>query len=150
VLTFLGLKPGDVFAWDNYPFNAAAQSVKKRWLILLGYFAVNEFAFVVTATTRFEHYGKGKIREHHVYFDFPAGVGGLAQNSIIDFSQDFQGDIPLSAFKQCQSDIAKTGTLTQDDINKLLNFLERTPTIARIVKKRIYECLRESGYKVTK
>jgi hypothetical protein len=150
VLTFLGLKPGDVFTWDNYPFNAAAQSVKKRWLILLGYFAVDEFVFVVAATTRFEHYGKGSLRERHVYFDFPAGTGGLAQNSIIDFSQDFQGGIPLSAFKQRQSDITKTGTLTQDNINKLLNFLEKAPTIAKIIKRRIYECLRESGYKVPK
>jgi hypothetical protein len=38
MLTSLGLKPGDVFTWDNYPFNAATQAVKKRWLILLGYF----------------------------------------------------------------------------------------------------------------
>jgi hypothetical protein len=150
MLTFLGLKPGDVFTWDNYPFNAAMQNVKKRWLILLGYFAVNETVFVVTTTTRFERYGKGNPRERHVYFDFSAGIGGLAQNSIIDFSQDFQSDIPLSAFRECQSDIVKTGRLGQDDINRLLNFLEKTPTIAKIIKRRIYECLGESGYKVTK
>jgi hypothetical protein len=150
MLTFPGLKPGDVFTWNNYPFNAAAQNVKKRWIILLGYFVVDETVFVVTTTTRFEHYGKGKPREHHVYFDFPADTGGLAQNSIIDFSQDFQSDIPLSAFRECQSDITKTGTLNQDNINRLLNFLEKTPTIVKIVKRRIYECLKASGYKVSK
>jgi hypothetical protein len=89
MLTFLGLKPGDVFTWDNYPFNATTQNVKKRWLILLGYFVIDKTVFVVTTTTRFEHYGKGKSREGHVYFNFPAGVGGLAQNSIIDFSYRF-------------------------------------------------------------
>jgi hypothetical protein len=150
VLTFLGLKPGDVFTWDNYPFNAAAQNVKKRWLILLGYFLIDKTVFVVTTTTRFEHYKKGSPREHHVYFDFPAGVGGLAQNSIIDFSQDFQSNIPLSAFRQCQSDIAKAGTLNQDNINRLVNFLERAPTIAKIIKRRIYECLKGAGFKVNK
>jgi hypothetical protein len=95
-------------------------------------------------------HGKGKPRERHVYFEFPAGTGGLAQNSIIDFSQDFQSDIPLSAFRKCQPDIAKTGALDQDNINRLLNFLEKAPTIAKIIKRRIYECLRASGYKVTK
>jgi hypothetical protein len=150
VLTFLGLKPGDVFTWDNYPFNASTQKVKKRWLILLGYFIIDETVFVVTTTTRFEQYGKGNSRERHVYFDFPAGTGGLAQNSIVDFSQDFQSNIPLSAFKQCKPDIAKTGTLNQDNINKLINFLEKAPTIAKIIKRRIYECLRESGFKITK
>jgi hypothetical protein len=100
MLTFLGLKPGDVFTWDNYPFNATAQNVKKRWLVLLGYFVVDETVFVVTTTTRLEHYGKGNPREHHVYFEFPAGIGGLAKSSIIDFSQDFQNDIPLSAFRK--------------------------------------------------
>jgi hypothetical protein len=150
VLTFLGLKPGDIFTWDNYPFNATTQNVKKRWLILLGYFVVSETVFVVTTTTRSEHYGKGKPREHHVYFEFSAGVGGLVQNSIIDFTQDFQSNIPLSAFKQCQTDIIKTGTLTQDNINRLLNFLEKTPTIAKIIKRRIYGCLREAGFKVNK
>jgi hypothetical protein len=150
MLTFLGLKPGDVFTWDNYPFNAVMQNVKKRWIILLVYFRVDETVFVVTTTTRFEHYGKGKQRERHVYFEFPVGTGGLAQKSIIDLSQDFQNDIPLSAFKKYQSDITKTGTLNQDNINRLINFLEKAPTIAKIIKRRIYECLREAGYKVTK
>jgi hypothetical protein len=145
MLTFLGLKPGDVFTWDNYPFNATAQKVKKRWLILLGYFMVDETVFVVTTTTRFEHYGAGKLREHHVYFDFPAGTGGLAKDSIMDFSQDFQSDIPLSAFKKYQSDITKTGTLNHDNINRLLIFLEKAPTIAKIIKRRIYECLKDMG-----
>jgi hypothetical protein len=36
----------------NYPFNATAQEVKKRWLILLGYFVIDEKIFVVTTTTR--------------------------------------------------------------------------------------------------
>jgi hypothetical protein len=150
VLTFLGLKPGDVFTWDNYPFNAATQIVKRRWLILLGYFTIEENVFVVTTTTRIEQYGKGNPRERHIYFEFPAGTGGLAQNSIVDLSQDFQGNIPLSAFEQCQSDITKTGALNQDNINRLLNFLEKTPTIAKIIKRRIYECLRSSGFKVSK
>jgi hypothetical protein len=150
MLTFLGLKPGDVFTWDNYPFNVTTQNVKKRWLILLGYFVIDETVFVVTTTTRFEHYGKGKSREGHVYFNFPAGTGGLAQNSIIDFSQDFQSNIPLSAFRQCQTNIVKTGTLSQENINRLLNFLEKSPTIAKIIKKRIYECLRGVGFRVTK
>jgi hypothetical protein len=150
VLTFLGLKPGDVFTWDNYPFNAATQVVKKRWLILLGYFIIDNIVFVVTTTTRFEHYGKGNPREHHIYFKFSAGTGGLAHNSIVYFSQDFQGNIPLSAFKQCQSDITKAGTLNQDNINRLVNFLEKTPTIAKVIKRRIYECLRSSGFKVIK
>jgi hypothetical protein len=150
MLTFLGLKPGDVFTWDNYPFNAATQSVKKRWIILLGYFTVDETVFVVTTTTRFEHYEKGGSRERHVHFTFSAGTGGLAQDSIVDFSQDFQSDIRLSAFKQCQADIAKTGSLKQDDINRLLNFIEKAPTIAKVIKRQIYECLRKSGYKVSK
>lgn len=150
MLTFLGLKPGDVFTWDNYPFNAATQDVKKRWLILLGYFVIEEIVFVVTTTTRFEQYGKGNPRERHVYFNFPAGTGGLAKDSIVDFSQDFQSNIPLSAFKQCESDITKIGTLNQENINKLIIFLKKTPTIAKIIKRRIYECLKDSGFKIPK
>ena len=150
MLTFLGLKPGDVFTWDNYPFNAAAQKIKKRWLILLGYFVIDEIVFVVTTTTRFEQYGKGNPRERHVYFAFPAGTGGLAQNSVIDFTQDFQSDIPLSAFRQYQSSITKTGTLNQDNINRLVKFLEKTPTITKIIKRKIYECLKGAGFKITK
>jgi hypothetical protein len=150
MLTLFGLKPGDVFTWDNYPFNAATHNVKKRWLILLGYFIIEEIVFTVTTTTRFEHYGKGKLRERHVYFNFPAGTGGLVQDSIIDFSQDFQSNIPLSAFMHHQTDIMKTGTLNQDNINKLVTFFEKTPTIPKITKRRVYECLREAGFTVKK
>lgn len=150
MLTPFGLKPGDVFTWDNYPFNAARQNVKKRWIILLGYFVIDKTALVVTTTTRFEHYGKGKLRENHVYFDFPAGTAGLTQDSIIDFSQDFQSGIPLSAFTQQQTDIVKTGTLNQDNINRLVNFLDKTPTIPKLIKRRIHECLHNAGFTVKK
>jgi hypothetical protein len=150
MLTSLGLKPGDVFTWDNYPFNAATQRPKKRWLILLGYFVIDEKAFVATTTTRFEHYGKGSQRANHIYFDFPAGTGGLTQNSIIDFSQDFQASIPFSAFELCKADIKKAGTLNQDNINRLINFLEKANTISNIIKRRIYECLRNAGFSVKK
>jgi hypothetical protein len=150
MLTSFGLKPGDVFTWDNCPFREQEGSpLKKRWFVLLGFFMIESQIFVITTTTRFEHYGPGNPRQNHVYFKLPAGAGGLSRDSIVDFSQDFQ-DIYLSGFEKGKTDISKEGTLSQDTINSLVNCLEKERRISKIIKRKIYECLRESGFKVNK
>jgi hypothetical protein len=88
MLTSFGLKPGDVFSWDNCPFRAKDdEPLKKRWFILLGYFVIEGQVLVVTTTTRFEHYGPGNPRANHIHFTLPLGAGGLS-------------GIPLSIFRR--------------------------------------------------
>jgi hypothetical protein len=49
MLTSFGLKPGDVFTWDDCPFREQEGSpLKKRWFILLGFFVIESQVFVIT------------------------------------------------------------------------------------------------------
>ncbi|GHU51644.1 hypothetical protein FACS1894200_12010 [Spirochaetia bacterium] len=100
---------------------------------------------VITTTTRLEHYGSGNSRQTHVYFKLPAGTAGLIQDSVVDFTQDFQ-EIHKNGFEQGKSSIHKEGSLKQDNINTLVKYLERAQSIPKITKKTIYECLRKSGF----
>jgi hypothetical protein len=148
MLTSFGLKPGDIFLWDNCPFREQTNSpLKKRWFILLGFFKIEKQVFIVTTTTRFEHYGPGNPRQNNVYFKLPAGAGGLVRDSIVDLTQDFQ-DIYLHDLEKGKDAISKEGTLSQDNINTLTNNIEKARNIPKIIKRKIYECLRESGFKV--
>ncbi|MDR1466668.1 MAG: hypothetical protein LBI40_03520 [Treponema sp.] len=150
MLTAFGLRAGDVLSWNDCPFRAKKdEPLKKRWFIVLGYFTIEEQIFVVTTTTRQEHYGVGKPRESHVYFRLPAGSGGLIQDSIVDLSQDFQ-EIHLSGLERSKSDIIKEGTLKQETVNTLVKHLEKTNRISKIVKKRIYECLKDVGFRINR
>jgi hypothetical protein len=148
MLTAFGLKPGDVFSWNNCPYREHTNSpIKKRWFIILGFFKIEEQIFIVTTTTRYEHYGLGNPKQNHVFCKIPAGAGGFIRDSIVDFSQDFQ-DIYLRDLEKGKDGIAKEGTLGQDNINALVNCLEKEKRIPKIIKKRICECLKESGFKV--
>jgi hypothetical protein len=148
VLESFNLKPGDIFSWNNCPFRVKDdQPLKKRWFVLLGYFVIDARIFVITTTTRDEHYGPGKPRQGHVYCRLPAGAGGLIRDSIADFTQDFQEIYP-PGFEKGRADIVKTGTLEQDQIDSLVNCLNKAKNIPKIIKKRVYECLRDAGFKV--
>jgi hypothetical protein len=150
MLISFGLKPGDVFSWDKCPFRAKSDDPpKKRWFILLGYLTIEGKIFVITTTTRFEHYGPGNPRQNHNYCKLPAGAGGLIRDSIVDFSQDFQ-QIHINGFEQGKTDIVKTGTLKQEAINTVVNCLEKEDRVSKIIKKRVYECLRDAGFKINK
>lgn len=150
MLSSFELKPGDIFTWDKCPFREKAdEPPKKRWFILLGYLVIEERVFVVTTTTRLEHYGSGNPRRDHTYCKLPVGAGGLIRESIVDFSQDFQ-EIYLNGFEKGKADIAKIGTLKQDHLNIVVSCLDKANRIPKIIKKRVYECLREAGFKVNK
>ena len=143
---FLGLKAGDVFTWDNYPFFEHEEKVK-RWFLFLGYQSLEAMVFQITTTTKLHYYQQGNKRINHNFFRLPANTGGLEQDSIIDLTLYFEKRTAKD-FTDYQLDINKQGTLKQDQINTLVRCIKNDKKISQIIKKDIYSYLRDSGFTV--
>lgn len=141
------LKAGDIFTWDNYPlFNIVHK--KRRWFLFLGHRKLEAIAYQVTTTTQYEHYQEGGKRFNNNFFKINAGVGGLIEDSIVDFTTYFER-IPDKLIDDYKSSIDKKGSLNQDWINRLVKFIKNDRLIPNIEKKDIYGYLRYAGFKVS-
>jgi len=85
----LGLKAGDIFTWDSYPFFEHEEKTR-RWFLFLGCQSVEAIVFQITTTTKLHYYQRGNKRENHNFFKLPANAGGLEQESIIDLTLYFE------------------------------------------------------------
>lgn len=74
-------------------------------------------------------------------------MGGLEQDSIVDLNH-FQYDISPQAFKQYKNDIELKDLLKQKQINILVKHLEKDKNIPNIIKKDIYQYLKDTGFQV--
>jgi len=142
----LGLKAGDIFTWDNYPFFEHEEKTR-RWFLFLGYQSIEAIVFQITTTTKLHYYQQGNKRENHNFFKLPANAGGLEQESIIDLTLYFEKRQEKD-FADYQSDIHKQGTLKQDQINTLVKCIKNDKKISRIIKKDIFGYLKDAGFKV--
>ena len=143
----LGLKAGDIFTWDNYPFFEHEEKIR-RWFLFLGYQSIEAMVFQITTTTKLQYYQQGNKRESHNFFKLPAKTGGLEQESIIDLTLYFERR-QKKDFTDYQSDIHKQGALKQDQINTLVKCIKNDKKISQVVKKDIYGYLRDAGFKVS-
>jgi len=139
------LKAGDVFTWQNYPY-FFKEFKPQRWLLYLGNNSIEAIIYQITTTTQYQHYTQDGNRKNNNFFEIPAGIGGLEEVSILDFS--FFESIPETDLNRCKDDITKRGTLSQDYINKFIKHLKNDRHIQTIVKKDIYRYLREAGFSV--
>jgi hypothetical protein len=140
-----GLKAGDIFTWQNYPY-FFKEFKSQRWLLYLGNNTIEAIVYQITTTTQYHHYQQNGDRKNNNYFELPAKIGGLEEKSILDLS--FFECIPESDFNRCKSDITKKGSLSQEYINRFVKYLKKDRHILTIVKKDIYRYLREAGFKV--
>jgi hypothetical protein len=142
----LGLKAGDIFTWDKYPFFEHEEKIR-RWFLFLGYQSIEAMVFQITTTTKLHYYQQGNKRANHNFFRLPAKTGGLEQDSIIDLTIYFkkrQG----KDFTDKKSNNQKQGTLKQDQINTLVRCIKNDKNISQKTKKDIYGYLRDAGFKV--
>jgi len=72
------MKIGDVFFWDQYPYNAEGEH-KKRWFVYLGEYKENPdpldtdspvMIIAPTTTTQLHYYDLGEPRAEHLYVRF--------------------------------------------------------------------------------
>jgi hypothetical protein len=141
----IALKAGDIFTWQNYPY-FFKEFKPQRWLLYLGNNTVEAIIYQISTTTQYQHYAQDGNRKKNNFFELPAGMGGLEENSILDLS--FFESIPESDLNKCKADITKKGTLSQDYINKFVKHLKNDRHILTIVKKDIYNYLRDAGFKI--
>jgi hypothetical protein len=140
------LKAGDIFTWQNYPLYED-EFKSQRWLLYLGNNTVDALVYQISTTTQYQYYAEGGIRAKNNYFRIPAGMGGLPRESILDMTRFFEY-IPEKILNKCKADIAKTGSLNQDYMNKFVNHLKKDPYIRPMFKKDISRYLRDAGFKV--
>jgi hypothetical protein len=141
----LGLKTGDIFKWDKYPLYV--NELKDRWLLYLGNQSIEAMVYQITTTTKYEHYEDRGDRTKNNYFRISKGIGGLEQDSIVDFTKYFE-IIPESIINNCVTDIHKKGSLNQDNINRVVKHIKNDKNIQTKIKKDIYKYLRESKFTV--
>jgi len=141
----IDLKAGDIFTWQNYPY-FFKEFKSQRWLLYLGNNAIEAIVYQISTTTQYQHYTQDGNRKNNNFFELPAGMGGLEEKSVLDFS--FIEVIPETDFNRCKADIIKRGSLTQDYVNKFVKHLKDDRHIQTIVKKDIYRYLRDAGFKV--
>jgi len=139
------LKAGDIFTWQNYPY-FFKEFKSQRWLLYLGNNTIEAIVYQISTTTQYQHYAQDGNRKNNNFFELPAGMGGLEEKSVLDFS--FIEVIPETDFNRCKADIIKRGSLTQDYVNKFVKHLKDDRHIQTIVKKDIYRYLRDAGFKV--
>ena len=146
-MTEEGLKAGDIFTWQNYPL-FMNEFKSQRWLLYLGNNSIDAMVYQISTTTQYQHYTDGGSRIKNNFFSIPSGMGGLPQESILDLTRFFEC-IPESLIDKYKSDIAKTGSLNQDYVNKFVNHLKKDRHIRPVFKKDIYRYLKEAGYRVS-
>ena len=140
------LKAGDIFTWQNYPLYMN-EFKSQRWLLYLGNNNIEAMFYQISTTTQYQHYTEGGSRVNNNYFKIPSGMGGLPKESILDLTRFFE-KIPESIINKFKADVAKTGTLNQDYVNKFVNHLKKDPHIRPVFKKDIYGYLRDAGFRV--
>ena len=118
----------------------------QRWLLYLGCNSIQAIVYQISTTTQYQHYVEGGGRTGHNFFKIPAGIGGLTAESILDFY--FFDSIHESLLNKCKADIEKTGSLTQDYINKFMNQLKKDQHIPKIIKRDISGYISKAGFKV--
>jgi hypothetical protein len=144
-MTEAGLKAGDIFTWQNYPLYMD-EFKSRRWLLYLGNQSLEAVVYQITATTQFHHYETGGDRLQNNFFKIPAGIGGLARDSILDLTAFFER-IPEALLNKCKSDIEKQGAFNQDYVNKFVKHLKDDRHILPMFKKDIYGYLKDAGFK---
>jgi hypothetical protein len=142
----LELKAGDIFTWENYPL-AMVEQKDRRWFIYLGNPFIEAVVYEITTTTEKQYYQEGGKRHHNNFFTIPTGQGGLVRDSIVDLTMYFE-EIPENLFNDNICNIQKQGTLSQDIINILVKHIKEDRNMANIVKKAIYNYLRDAGFTV--
>jgi hypothetical protein len=141
-----GLKAGDIFTWQNYPY-FLKEFKPQRWLLYLGNNTIEAIVYQISTTTQYQHYNQNGDRKKNNYFELPAGMGGLEEKSILDLS--FFERIPEADLNKYKADITKKGSLSQDYINKFVKHLKADRHIQTIAKKDIYRYLRDAGFKIS-
>jgi hypothetical protein len=141
------LQAGDIFTWENYPL-WNSEKKDRRWFLFLGYQSLDAIVYQITTTTQYAHYDGTGDRKGNNHFKINKGIGGLAEDSIVDLTTYFER-IPEKLFNDHKTDIAKKGSLNQDWINKLVKHIKRDKHIPNIEKKDIYGYLRNANFKVT-
>jgi len=112
----------------------------------LGNNSIEAIVYQISTTTQYQHYSQDGNRKNNNFFEIPAGMGGLEEKSILDFS--FFESIPENDFNKYKADITKRGSLTQDYVNKFIKHLKSDRHVQTIVKKDIYRYLQDAGFKV--
>jgi hypothetical protein len=142
----VGLKAGDIFTWQNYPLYMN-EFKSRRWLLFLGNHSLEAVVYQITTTTQYYHYEAGGDRLQNNFFKIPAGIGGLARDSILDLTAFFER-IPDALLNKCKADIEKQGAFNQDYVNRFVKHLKDDRHILPMFKKDIYGYLRDAGFKV--
>jgi hypothetical protein len=140
------LKAGDVFVWKNYPL-ADHKDKEQRWFLYLGKNIFDELVYEITTTTQERHYVAGGSRVTNNFFRLPAGMGGLDRESVVDITQYFE-KVPLKVFVHDNEKMEVKGKLTQSFADILLSHIKIAKNIAAVVKKDIYRCFVDAGFKV--
>jgi hypothetical protein len=141
----IDLKAGDIYTWQNYPLSMD-KAKPQRWFLYLGYQSIDAVVYHITTTTQYQHYNRDGNRNKNNFFKIPAGMGGLPKESILDLS--FFEIVREALLNKSKADIGKTGTLSQDYVNKFLKHLKIDRHIINKVKKDICGYLRNAGFKV--
>jgi hypothetical protein len=142
----INLQAGDIFTWENYPLYVHEKK-DRRWLLFLGYRALEAVVYQVTTTTQYAHYESGGNRTENNFFKINKGIGGLIEDSVVDLTAYFE-TIPEKLINDCKADIEKKGSLNQDWINNLVKHIKNDKNIPSIVKKDIYGYLRDAHFTV--
>jgi hypothetical protein len=140
------LQAGDIFTWKNYPLHMN-EFKSRRWLLYLGNQPIEAIVYQISTTTQYHHYEPGGDRLNNNFFKIPAGIGGLAVDSVLDLTAFFER-IPESLLNKHRADIEKKGAFNQDYVNKLVKHLKKDRYIPAISKKDIYSYLRSAKYTV--
>lgn len=142
----LALNAGKIFIWNNYPFFECEEK-DRRWFLFLGNCIITDFIFQVTTTTQTDYYIKGGRRALNNHFALKTGDGGLEKDCIIDLTMYYE-KLPHVEINNFTSKIDPKTLLTQEKVNILVKHIVVDKDIIGIEKKTIYQCLRNSGFKI--
>ena len=102
----------------------------------------------MTTTTQTEYYAKDGRRASNNHFELKAGDGGLEKDCIVDLTMYYEKQ-PHTIINGYKGKIDPKTLLAQDKVNILVKHVKADKNIIGIEKKIIYQCLRNSGFKVS-
>lgn len=138
---------GIIFIWNNYPFYDF-EDKDRRWFIFLGSCSIEELIFQVTTTTKKEYYCPGGKRQNNNFFELKSGNGGLEKDCIIDLTHYFE-QRKHDVINSHKHNIVLKSKLSQDKVDVLVKHIKADKNIIGYTKKTIYQCLRNSGFRVS-
>jgi hypothetical protein len=142
------LEIGTVFKWNNFPLPRYDNKIKARWFIYLGEtgpFSQIAIIYLITTTTRIDHFHPGGDRAGHSYFKFEVPQFPVfEEDCILDFD-DPPYTIEKEKFLKKQGDISVKGKLKEDTIRMIYKKLLQASSCSKVIMLDIHDSFNKAG-----